>query len=175
MISCFCAAAQSKHPANRFIQFLNNYQRDSLANLLDDDFLMTRTYAKYTNDKQSFLGKYIDKSKAGQAKFIVLKEISIKEPRQYLVADESNFFKYLGLKSPNWKLTISTKGDKVLLTSIDTTTNYRKYLLELKVKDGEFNAWLTQKYPKETSNTISKNDTLFNSRLKEYWISKGNK
>jgi hypothetical protein len=154
--------------ALRFLNFLNVYQTDSLEKMMNDDFLLTRTYAPVTNDKESFLDKYITKSKATNASFTILKELESKEAKLYLVEDKSDYYKHLNVKNPNWKISISIKDKKVLFMSIDTVNGYTNYVKDIKAKDIEFNNWLATQYPDETSRKISNDPSLLIKRLKEF-------
>jgi hypothetical protein len=155
-------------PAAKFLNFLNDYQKDSLQNLITDDFQLKRTYTKYDNDKSSFLDKYLPYSRNYNGKFKLLKVISDIEPATYLVEDQSDYLKYLKVEYPTWKITIETEDHKVKRVTIDTTETYQKYATDLKIAEEIFMAWLKSNYPKDTQEILYDQEGLLTKRLKEY-------
>jgi hypothetical protein len=97
MFSLTACAQNVTSPAGKFLSFLNDYQKDSLQNLITNDFQLKRTYTKYDNDKSSFLDKYLPNSRAYNGKYIILSVISDIEPKKYLVEDQSDYLKYLNV------------------------------------------------------------------------------
>jgi hypothetical protein len=169
LVFSLSACAQKKlSPAEKYIEFLNNYQKDSLDALLTDDFVQRRTFAKFSNNKTSLLNWYIPYSQAVDGKYEILEVISDKEPQQFLVKDISEYFRYLKIDYPQWKLIISTKGNKVTEVVIDTTETYQKYIKEVKLKDEHFRNWLKKKYPDDDMNDIQLKREIFLKRLKEF-------
>lgn len=168
MISLTACAQKSPSSGEKFFIFLNAYQKDSLQNLLTDDFVLKRTFTHYQNDKQSFLENYLTFSKALNGKYLLLNVINESEPQQFLVEDRSDYLKYLKVDYPTWKITISTEHNKIKLVIIDTTAVYQKYLSEIKIADKKFKAWLIANYPEETQENLYNQEGLLNKRLKEY-------
>jgi hypothetical protein len=163
------ACGQSRpNASDKFFEFLNSYQEDSLRNILTDDFQLNRTYTTYSNDKSSFLDEYVPNSKAYNGKYKILKVISEIEPKQFLVEDQSDYFKYLNVDYPTWKITIYTKDNKINLVSIDTTDTYKKYLANIKIADELFMTWLKSNYPDITQEMLYNQEGLLANRLKEY-------
>ena len=162
-----CVQSQS-NTSDKFFEFLNSYQEDSLRNILTDDFQLNRTYTTYSNDKSSFLDEYLPNSKAYNGKYKILKVISEIEPKQFLVEDQSDYLKYLNVDYPTWKITIYTKHNKINLVTIDTTETYEKYLANIKIADELFMSWLKSNYPEITQEMLSNQEGLLAKRLKEY-------
>lgn len=156
-------------PADKFLVFLNNYQVDSLQTLVTEDFHIKRTYTTYINDKKSFLNEYIPASKNFNEKYKILKTTESEGTREFWVADQSDYFKYLGIDYPERKIILSiTKQDKIACMTIDTIKGYQTYLSQLKQKDRDFESWLKTNYPAETKKTLYITTGLLISRLKEY-------
>jgi hypothetical protein len=169
LVFSLTACAQKKlSPAEKYIEFLNNYQKDSLDGLLTEDFVQRRTFVKFSNDKASLLNWYIPYSQAVDGKYEILEVLSDKEPQQFLVKDVSEYFRYLKIDYPQWKLIISTKGNKVIEVVIDTTETYQKYIKEVKLKDEQFRNWLKKNYPEEDMSIIQLKREIFLKRLKEF-------
>jgi|LakMenEpi03Aug12_release.lakeMendotaPanAssembly.Ray.scaffolds.fasta_scaffold372531_2 hypothetical protein len=169
LIVTLTACGQSRpNASDKFFEFLNSYQEDSLRNILTDDFQLNRTYTTYSNDKSSFLDEYVPNSKAYNGKYKILKVISEIEPKQFLVEDQSDYFKYLNVDYPTWKITIYTKDNKINLVSIDTTDTYKKYLANIKIADELFMTWLKSNYPDITQEMLYNQEGLLANRLKEY-------
>lgn len=154
--------------ASKFFNFLNVYQKDSLEALLHEDFQLLRTYAKYTNNKFTFLNNYLTYSKAYNGKFKILQVINDKEPYQILVEDQSFYLKYLHVEYPIWKFNISSKDEKINLVIIDTIDGYQKYLTSIKVADDNFSVWLKMHYPLEEKDELIKQEGLLLKRLQEF-------
>jgi hypothetical protein len=95
--------------ADKFLEYLNKNQKDSLQNILSDNFHLKRTYTDFENDKLSFLNEYLPHTKSYNGKYKILEVIEPNEPKQFLVEDQSDYFKYLNIPCPNWKITIRTK------------------------------------------------------------------
>lgn len=169
LVFSLTACVQKKlSPAEKYIEFLNNYQKDSLDALLTDDFVQRRTFVKFSNDKASLLNWYIPYSQAVDGKFEILEVISDNEPKQFLVKDISEYFRYLKIDYPKWKLIISSKGNKVSEVVIDTTKSYQKYISQLKKKDEQFRNWLKTNHPNEELSHIQLKRDIFLKRLKEF-------
>lgn len=157
------------YPADRFLHFLNHYQLDSLQALLADNFQLKRTYTTYTNDKKSFIEKYVPNSKNFNATYKVLTITQKGQTTDFLVLDQSDFLKYLNIANPKWKMQVITNGEeKIKLVTIDTTESYRAYLIQTKEKGAQFEGWLKQKYPGETLDQLYNTAGLLTKRLKEY-------
>jgi hypothetical protein len=174
-ISINSFAQKAKAPAEKFIVFLNNYQADSLEVLLADSFKLTRTFTTYSNNRASFFDFYIPYSKECNGKFKILEKTSGKNSTQFLVKDESDYFKYLGIDGATWKISVSVKNNKVESVVIDTTESYRKYLSEMELKEQAFHEWLRKNYPDESPGKYQMGDGMLMKRGKEYYESKNKK
>ena len=164
-----CGQTSKPNPADKFLDFLNNYQVDSLETLVADNFQLKRTYTTYTNDKKSFIDKYVPNSKSVNGKYKILKATNSGLTTDFLVEDESDYLKYLNIEYPKWKVQIITNGQGMIENmTVDTTENYQTYLTQTKEKGEQFDSWLKLKYPNETDETLYNTTGLLIQRLKEY-------
>ena len=169
-LTTICSCGQRlKSTSGKFLDFLNNYQTDSLSVLLADSFHLQRTYTTYTNDKTSFIDEYVPNSKNLNGKYKVLKATYNELTAEFLVEDQSDYYKYLNVDSPKWKIILTTNNqDKIMSMTIDTTESYQSYLLQIKQKDEDFESWLKTNYPNETKDALYSTTGLLTRRLKEY-------
>jgi hypothetical protein len=151
-----------------FFKFTNAYQADKLAPLLAEDFLLRRTYMTLSHDKNTFLNRYIPYSKACNGKYKVLKIIHNNEPRQFLVEDHSDYFKYLDIDCPTWIMTIATEDNRIKQVTVDTTASHRSYVTDMGAATVQFEAWLKATYPAETQEDRTQQAGILTKRLKEY-------
>lgn len=140
--------------SQKYFTFLNNYETDSLAKLLTNDFQLKRTFTSFKNDKSYFLQTYLPYSKTIHGKFTIIKSWVDTIHNSFLVEDYSDYLKYLGVIYPTWKLIIIEKGNQIEEVIIDTTDVYQKYLRELKAKEKIFSNWVFKKYPAETEDKL---------------------
>lgn len=165
-LTLYCQVITS--PADKFFDFLNNYQIDSLRNLITEDFQIKRTYTTYSNDRLSFLEQYIPDSKALNGGYTVLKVTDDIEQKQFFVLDQSDYLKCLKVDYPIWKMIITTEHDKVKQVTIDTTDMYQEYVTQVKVADEKFADWLKVKYPRDNKERLYTHCGLLIKRLEEY-------
>ena len=164
-----CGQNSKPNPADKFLGFLNSFQIDSLQVLVADNFQLQRTYSTYTNDKKSFVGKYIPTSKNLNGKYKIIRATYSGQTTDFLVENQSDFFKFLNIDYPKWKVQIVTNGqEKIERMIIDTTENYQAYVKQAKEKGEQFESWLKQKYPDETDEILYNTTGLMTQRLKEY-------
>lgn len=164
-----CAQISQPTTAEIFLNYLNKYQIDSLKNLVADNFQLTRTYATYTNDKKSFIDKYVPNSKSINGKYRILETTCTNRTTDFLVEDESDFLKYLNIVPPKWRLKIVlNEQQKIELMNVDTAENYSLFEAQIREKSEQFESWLSQKYPGETLNGLYGISGLLTQRLKEY-------
>ena len=164
-----CGQKLKPNPADKFLNFLNNYQVDSLQTLVADNFQLKRTYTTYTNDKESFINKYVPNSKNFSGKYKILNTTKSEQTTNFLVEDQSDYLKYLNVDYPKWKVQIITNGqEKIESMTIDTTENYQTYLIQTKENCKQFESWLKQKYSNETNEILYNTIGLLTQRLKEY-------
>lgn len=164
-----CGQNLKSNTADKFLNFLNNYQIDSLRAVLADNFQLERTYTTYTNDKNSFIDKYVPNSKIFNAKYKIIKRNNSGRTTEFLVEDQSDYLKYLDIDYPKWEIKIAANGqEKIENMTIDTTENYQTYLTQTKKKGEQFESWLKQNYPDETNNILYSTTGLLTQRLKEY-------
>jgi hypothetical protein len=165
-----CSGTVTKAQQDEFITLVNNYRADSLEKKIAKNFHIKRTYTRYTTDRHTFLGEYIQKSKAFNGKYIITKIISTGEPKILLAEDHSDYLKYLRVRFPLWKITISRNAEKKIEeVTFDTTETFSSYSLDIKAKEASFKRWLSAKYPAETLEQLHKNDKLLFDRLRTYY------
>lgn len=170
-LTCFVSCGQNSKfsTADKFLSYLNHYQVDSLQTLIADNFQLKRTYTTYTNDKKSFIEKYVPNSKNFNGTYKILKSTRSGQEVDFLVEDQSDYLKYLSIDFPKWKIQVITnRQGKVEHVTIDTTENYQTYLTQTKEKGGQFESWLKLKYPDETHEQLYNTAGLLTQRLKEY-------
>jgi uncharacterized protein (DUF1499 family) len=153
-----------------FLDFLNNYQVDSLNNILADNFQLTSPNTVSNNiNKKEFLGEYLKTTKAFNGKYDIIKVVSENEPKTFLIKDQSDYLKFLEVESPIWKITIMKNANsKIEEVRMDTTANYNEYGINIQTKEQLFNNWLKKNYPKETLEILHNNDYLLLKRMKSY-------
>ena len=160
---------QGQPAAERFIKLLNNYHVDSLRPLLADNFQLKRTYANFTHNKTTFINQYVPKSENFNGKFKILKASHNNNTSHFLVEDQSDYFKYLHITNPKWKINLTTdKAGRIETMIVDTTESYRTYLLQVKQKGEAFDKWIQQNHPEESKEKLDTTAGLLIIRLKEY-------
>ena len=168
-IILFSCTQKTKPQSDEFLELLNSYQTDSLQSILATNFIINRTYTNYKTDLNLFLGEYMQKSKAFNGKYNIIKVISTKEPKVFLIEDQSDYLKYLQVSFPTWKIMIRRNPEnKIEGVTFDTTETFGKYSLDIKAKEASFNKWLENKYPNETLELLHENNKLLFERLKMY-------
>jgi len=153
---------------DKYYNYLNNYQSDDLQNILADDFKITLTYTDYFYNRADFFDRYLRIYKAYKEKSSIVKTISDKEPKKFLVEDNSDYLQYFNVDRPKWIVTFMTADNKIQEINIDTTETSGNYFKEIKEKSDGFTKWLKTKYPEETSTILHETEGLFLKRLKEY-------
>ena len=176
-IICCCSCKQSpeqvRTPAEKFLNFLNTYQSDSLRSLLADNFRFHRGYINTSYDKQTFLDKYVSRSKDLHAGFKVVQTSSKDNITSFWVEDQSDYLKYLDIPTYTWVLSIETdQQQKITGMLIDTTEGYTKYNAAALEKGDKFRQWLNEKYPEDSTEIIQNTEGLLTKRLMEYSNSK---
>jgi hypothetical protein len=164
----FFASSNAQSPIPKFFKHLNNYQADSLETLLSEDFLLSRTFANYTNNKSTFLNTYLSHSKNCNATFLLLKIDSSGDKNQYLVKDQSAIFTYLNLPNPVLKLSFTLSNNLIKAVQIDTTAGYAKFQQRQNIEIEHFENWLANKYPSESLQMLYVTEGLLVKRLKEF-------
>lgn len=147
-ISCIIVSAQQKNTADKFLIYLNNYQKKELEAIITPDFKFKREFASKTTDRQEFLNNYLKDSKTLMAKFRVIYQYNEKNQGFYVVEDQSLYLKLLDVKFPQWKMTITTSGEKVSEVTLAPTEDYDNYITEMGSKGEKFNSWMNKNYPK---------------------------
>lgn len=166
----FVIAQSNDVIVNNFFQFTNEYKKESLENLLTDDFELTRTYSTYKNDKSSFLTNYLNYSQLLKGKFTVINRIHSNEKSIYLAVDSSLFYTLLDIPSPIWKFSFTILSNKITKIQIDTSDSYTNYLSVLQEKNNQFESWLQQKDLNNGMLTINSSSKLYLEKLEEYSI-----
>lgn len=146
VISCIPVSAQ-ENPADKFLKYFNNYQKKELALMTTSDFKFSNESSDGTLDRYDFFTFYFDDCETLLTKYKVIKKTTQKTKSEYLVEEQSQFFKLLDVKFPKWNMTITTvKGevDKVTLTPAE---GYDAHTAELKSGTEKFDAWMNEHYP----------------------------
>jgi hypothetical protein len=154
--------------AEKFISLLNDYDSTSLDSLLTPDFELKRNFVNYHHDRERFMGKYIMYNRNLKGKFKILETISTKNPVQFVVEDQSVYFDKLQIQYPTWKITLYVKKQQIQKMVLDSTNYYHQYVEDSKLKGGQFNDWVKEKYPNETDEMRSQTPGLLEKRLNEY-------
>lgn len=163
-----CTITAQKTPAEKFVMFYNQYQTDSLTNLLDKNFTYTRTFSSYTNDKQSFLNDLQNRTAIMHASLNIISSDQQEFISRFTVKDKSDYFTYLGINPPTWILIVYTNHEhKISACKLDTTTSYRKYNNESAKKYEAFKKWYDQKHTGQTVDLPTETAALI-TLLKEY-------
>lgn len=154
----------------KFLEFLNQYEKDSLNTILADDFYYISLNTNSDSiDKQTFLGERLKRIKVFHGEYNLLKILSKTEPEVFLVEDRSDYLKLLNVDFPIWKITIKKDiNSKIKQVIQDTTGNFEKYCAAIQSKEEVFKNWLKIKYPKETLMELHENDSLLLERMKQY-------
>lgn len=163
------AQSSAMKVAERFMQYLNNYQAKQLSRVTTDDFQLTRTYSKITQDKAAFISEYIAECKLYNGKFVVLNKMLDADTVSFLVEDASDYLKYLGVSYPTWQVRlIVSPQNRIESMVIDTTVDYQNYQRNIIDKSNQFNQWLKVTYPNDNNQSQTSNHQLELKRLQEY-------
>ncbi|MFC5872342.1 hypothetical protein [Chryseobacterium arachidis] len=147
VINYITLSAQQNNTADKFLSYLNNYQKKELESILTPDFKFKREFTSKITDRNEFLNKYLEDSKTLDAKFQVIKKYDEKNQNNYLVEDQSLYMKLLDVKFPTWKMSIATIGDKVSMVTLAPTEDYDNYIKEVGSKGQKFNSWMNKNHP----------------------------
>jgi hypothetical protein len=162
-------SAAQEQTAMRFMNYMNEYQADSLRSMLSENFVLTRTFTSYTNDKTSFIDKYISNAKNCNAKFISIKTLKADNPVQFLAEDKSDYLKYLDIRPLLWKISITVNNDKIESMTVDTVKGAtNEYFTQIRVKMKMFEDWLNKEYPGEINGRLYEEPGLLTRRLSEF-------
>lgn len=163
-----CKRDDAKTTAEKFLDFYNHYQTDSLQNLLADNFVFSRTFVSYKNDKASFLKDLNERFSKTKSVFIITHTEQEGPVTHFEVKDKSDYFDYLGIDPPSWKLEVHTnKQNKVTGCLLDTTESYGPYKIQSAEKFRVFQNWYFLKHPGSENNFPTDMDTLI-PLMKEY-------
>lgn len=144
VFSCSKVFTQQANTADKFLNYLNDYNKKELESIITPDFQFKREFAKKITDRKEFLNKYLEDSETLVAKFHVIKKSNEKNPNDYVVKDQSQYLKLLDVKFPTWKMSIATKGDKVSSVTLAPTEDYDGYIAEINSKTEKFNSWMNE-------------------------------
>ena len=162
------SAQNEQKIAERFLTFLNTYQSDSLDLILDDSFVVERSFVNVRHDKTLFLKQYITWCKMLDGHYEMLRQLESCGSQRFLVRDQSYYFDYLGVKPATWILSIYVADEKVVKLHIGATDDYLQFQLDMKERLALFETWLNKTYPNETLQNLYEEDGLLLKRLKEY-------
>jgi hypothetical protein len=155
--------------ARRFMNYMNEYQADSLRSMLEDSFTLKRNFTGDNNDKNFFINTYISNAKNCNAKFISIKTLKKDNPVQFLAEDKSDYLTYLDIRPLLWKITIDVNNDKVKSMIVDTVKGATmEYFSNIRAKIKMFEDWLNKEYPGELSGRLYQEPGLLTRRLSEF-------
>ncbi len=154
----------------KFLEFLNQYEKDSLDSILADDFhFISLNTNSDSIDKETYLEERLKRVKVFHGEYKLVKILSKTAPEVFLVEDRSDYLKLLKVDFPIWKIEIrKDKNSKIKLVIKDTTGNFENYCADIQSKERLFQNWLKRKYPKESLMELHKNDSLLLERMKQY-------
>ena len=164
MTASLSCSTVSSDPEEQFIYYMNRLDKVKLDELLTEDFVLSRSFADYRNDRASFLGEYLQSAKDVNGVFNIME----RSGNTFVIEDQSDYFKYLDVDYPNWKLTVNTRKGKVYSAVIDTIENHYLFVREVKAKEIAFDTWRKKAYPNDVSATGFKGTALTMKRMKEY-------
>jgi len=153
----------------RYIAHMNTFNADSLNVLLDDSFKLSRTFAKVTHTKTTFLTQYLPLCQSLHARYDILEKAG-GNPEEILVQDHSDFFTLLQIPEPRWKLKIyKTPANLISKVEIDTTEGYAAYQQTAAFMNTQFVKWLEETHPDESLNIlVADKNNLYSKRLLEF-------
>lgn len=154
---------------DRYIAHVNTYNADSLDVLLDDSFILSRTFAKTTHTKTTFLNEYLPLCQSLHTRYDVLEHTS-GNPEEILVQDHGDFFTLLQIPEPRWKLKVYTSpANRINKVVIDTTDGFAAYQQTANFMAGQFTKWLEETHPEENLNIlVADKNNLYSKRLLEF-------
>jgi hypothetical protein len=164
------ALAKPKTIGERYIYFANTYNKDSLNNILANDFILKRNFTKFTNDKESFLSNYLRNTSRVHGHYTILSKTNEGNPEVFLVENSSDIYTYLLDAKPTWQLSVHTNKNKLIdIVQIDTLAGYSQFKQTLDFVQARFDKWLSKAHPDETSNILIGDTTgLYTLRLMEF-------
>ncbi len=163
-----CTNNPPKTAAEKFLDFYNHYQTDSLQNLLADNFVFSRTFASYKNDKDGFLKDLKERFSKTNSVFIIRHTEQEGPVTRFDVKDKSDYFDYLGIDPPSWTLEVREDAEnKIAFCLLDTTESYGRYKIQAEEKYKAFQHWYFSKHPGSENNFPIDMDILI-PLMKEY-------
>ena len=168
MLLISCGSKSQNTTAEKFLDFYNHYQTDSLQNLLADNFIFSRTFISYKNDKASFLKDIQERISKTNSVFIITHTEQKGYVTHFQVKDKSDYFDYLGIDPPGWKLEVHEDAqNKISYCLLDTTESFGRYKTQSEEKYRAFQNWYSSKHPGSENNFPTDMDTLI-PLMKEY-------
>lgn len=142
-----CSQTRIDPYSERFFNALNQYQGDSLKNMLGFDFKYRSTtfQCNESMDEKCFAA-FVSTAYRFQKKYAVKKVIN-EEQRMFLVEEQGEFLRCLGVQYPIYKISISLDYQgKISGFTIDTIANDYIFQKELHQKGDKFEAWRKKKW-----------------------------
>lgn len=159
-----------KTPGEKFIHYVNTYQKDSLQQIITPGFVYKYGFVDYKHDYNSFINQYINLSKSLEADFVVIKKLPGKNPEKFHLRDNGNYFKYLEVTPPEWIISIHTDDAGMIdWAQLDTVQGYAKYVAEITPKNKKFENWLGANFKEDLNIMVTDTTGLYSRRLKEYY------
>lgn len=170
IILCSMVWVKPKTVGERFINFANTYNTDSLETILADDFILKRNFTTFTNDRESYLINYTRNAARLHGRFDIISKTGNGNPEVFLVENSSDVFTYLLDEKAKWQLSVHTNKDKqVDVVQIDTAAGYNQFKQRLIFVQSKFDKWLSKAHPDESPNMLVGDTTgLYTRRLIEF-------
>jgi hypothetical protein len=159
---------KEKSIADKYFEFYNNYQIDSMATILNDNFQIRKTYDTQIVDKKTFLNSHMPYSKTVHKKYEVIEGDSGK----YVVEEQSDNCKYIGVIYPTWKMTITHHNGKINDILIDKTADFEIYSSDMLTKTIDFMDWMKTRYSNEYIDSVASDDEALMKMKKTYYESR---
>lgn len=166
----FLTACNNKQStAEKFMDYMNNYQIDQLKDITTDDFEMQHIFTGFNLDKDDFIEKYIKDSKNQKAKHHIISSTTDGLSTDYVIEDQNEYAALLKIDYSKLKFKVTTNTEqKVESVIVDTIKGYQKYTDLARAKLEKFQTWLMNKYPDDNGDVYDKNPELAIQRLREY-------
>lgn len=157
VVSC----QQKKRPlAERFFDYLNTYQTDSLEMLLSDDFQLESSSINIKTNKATVLTA----AEEGKKNKLTYKVIESKND-EFTVEHQSDVYKYLGATNPVCKYKFTSKGDYITYIFLDD----KESVDQLTPKYEAFENWLYERHSEEELAKWLNTDGFWMSSAQEYY------
>ena len=141
-----CAQVKPDAFSENFFTALNHYRMDSLKQMAGFDFRFRNAVIQIPNiTNEKAFEAYISTAERYQKKYVLRKVINI-DQRSFLVEEQGEYLRALGVAYPKFifTLTLDEMG-RLYKLSINTTEDYPEYTKRLHEKSEKFEAWRKKK------------------------------